>query len=79
MPKFSMKEKRSHYNAVAKGEKKVKADSKFSKKEQIAYARGQADARNEEARVYAFNHSTNEQRKAYAEQRKKSRQDFLNR
>ena len=45
MPFFSQKEKRKHYNAVAKGEKPVKSNSKFNKKEQIAYAKGQRDAR----------------------------------
>ncbi len=72
--KFNQKEKRKHYTAVANGTKSTKKDSKFSKKEQLAYARGQRDARNESARICAYNHSTPEQREKYAAEQKAARE-----
>lgn len=68
--KFGQKEKRQHYTDVAKGTKPVKKDSKFSKKEQLAYARGQRDARNESARICAYKNATPEQREDYKQKRK---------
>ena len=70
---FSFKEKLSHYKAVAKGDKKTKTGSKFSKKEQQAYARGQVDARNEQRRVTAFKNATSEQRQAYKQSQREKR------
>jgi len=52
--KFSQREKRKHYSDVAKGKKPTKKDSKFSKQEQIAYAKGQANARNESAGLFKW-------------------------
>ena len=46
--------KLEHYSAIASGKKAPKKESKFSKAEQIAYARGQRDARNEANRIYAY-------------------------
>jgi hypothetical protein len=66
---FSQKEKRAHYNAVAKGEKPVKAPSKFPPQSQKDYARGQADARNEAAAIYMGRNSTPEQTAAYRERK----------
>ena len=77
MPFFSQKEKRKHYNAVAKGEKPVKSNSKFNKEEQIAYAKGQCDARNESARITAYKHSTDEQRSAYKKKQAERRKQYL--
>ncbi len=54
MPIYTPKERRAHYNAVAYGNAAVKADSKYSESEQRAYAKGQADARNEQAKVYVL-------------------------
>lgn len=71
--KRSQKEKRIHYTQVAKGEKPVKKGSKFTKKEQIAYAAGQRDARNESRRICAYKNATLEQRAAYKEKRKAAR------
>ncbi len=51
MPIYTPKERRAHYNAVAYGNAAVKADSKYSESEQRAYAKGQADARNEQAKA----------------------------
>ncbi len=49
MPVFTPKERRAHYNNVGYKNAPVKANSQFSESEQRAYARGQADARNEQA------------------------------
>jgi len=67
---FTRKEKRQHYTAVAKGEKPVKEKSKFSKKEQQAYARGQRDALNENARITAWHKSTPVEREEYKAKQK---------
>lgn len=69
-PKRTQKEKRIHYSQVAKGEKPVKANSKFSEAEQRAYARGQRDARNESARICKYKNSTPIEREAYKQKRK---------
>lgn len=74
MALFGQKEKRQHYTDVAKGTKPVKKNSKFSKKEQLAYARGQRDARNESARICAYKNSTPEQREEYAAKQKAARE-----
>ena len=73
---FSAKEKRDHYNKVAKGEKPVKENSKFSKAEQIAYARGQRDARNESLRMYAYKNATQEERDEYAYKQQIKRETY---
>ena len=74
---FTSKEKLKHYDKVAKGEKKVKSNSKFSKDEQIAYAKGQRDARLESQRIFAIKNATPEQREAFkkkqAEKKKKNK------
>lgn len=49
--RFSLKDKYKHYKAIAKGEGEVKKDSKYSEKEQRAYARGQVVAREELYRI----------------------------
>ena len=67
---FSFKSKLDHYSSVAKGQKEIKANSKYSEAEQRSYARGQMDARNESKRLFAFSKATPEQRAAYKEQRK---------
>jgi len=74
---WGRKEKRQHYSDVASGKAPVKKDSKFSAAEQKAYARGQRDARNEEARAFAAKNATPLQRAEYAEKRAKSRLDYL--
>lgn len=48
---FSQRAKYAHYKAIAKGASGVKKDSKYSEKEQRAYARGQVAAREECYRV----------------------------
>lgn len=75
--RFSFKQKLAHYLAVAKGEKEVKADSKFSKEEQLGYAKGQADARNEQRRIWAYKNATDEQRTAYLEKKAKAKEEYL--
>lgn len=70
---FSFKQKLAHYSSVASGKTPTKKDSKFTQKEQRAYARGQRDARNEQRRAFAFKNATPEQRKAYKEQRRAQR------
>ena len=77
---FSLQEKREHYTAVASGKKPVKKDSGFTRKEQISYAKGQRDARNEELRVYAYKQATpaarakfEKQKRARAEKYKQTR------
>lgn len=77
MANFSMSQKREHYASVAKGETPVKKDSKFSKKEQIAYAKGQRDARNESVRMYKYKNSTPEERAAYKQKRRADRLAYL--
>ena len=52
MPVFTPKERRAHYNNVGYHDAPVKANSKFSEAEQRSYARGQADARNEQVTSY---------------------------
>lgn len=76
MAKFSMKQKKEHYTAVANGSKSVKNGSKFSEAEQIAYARGQRDARNESVRVFKYKNSTPEERAEYARVRKERRKAY---
>lgn len=60
--KFSRKEERAHYKAVAKGQKSVKADAKHSEKEQRAYARGRSDEADKNAAAYISKHGTPEQK-----------------
>ncbi len=67
--RFSLKEKLSHYTAVAKGEKPTKTDSKYSDAEQKAYARGQRDARNESRRVWKSKNSTDLEKQAYKDKK----------
>ncbi len=74
---FTQKDKLQHYSDVANGKAEVKANSKFSKKEQQAYARGQRDARNENRRIYAIKNSTPLQRAEYSEKRAKERVKYL--
>ncbi|MDE7107980.1 MAG: hypothetical protein K2O39_06615 [Clostridiales bacterium] len=85
MARFSLKDKRKHYTDVANGTTPTKADSKFSEAEQRAYARGQRDARNENARIFASKNATPEQKEswrlkkarervAYLEQKEKNKQ-----
>ena len=62
---FTQKEKREHYNAVARKEKPVKDPSRFSPQTQLDYARGQAHARNEAAAIFKHNNSTPEEREGY--------------
>lgn len=73
---FKMKEKLKHYTAVASGEKATKKDSKFSKKEQQAYARGQRDARNEANAVYASQHATPAQKEAFKKKQAKRKAKY---
>lgn len=68
---FTMKEKQKHYTAVANGSKSVKKNSKFTKKEQQAYARGQRDARNEQLCAFAYKNATPAERKKFKEKRAK--------
>ncbi len=65
----TLKEKRIHYTQVAAGKKPVKKNSKFTEKEQVAYAKGQRDALNEAARITAFKHATPMERENYRQQR----------
>lgn len=71
--KRTQKEKRIHYSQVAKGEKPVKSNSKFSEAEQRAYARGQRDARNESARICKYKNSSPAEREAYKQKLKAER------
>ena len=73
---FSPKQKHEHYTQVANGTKKVKDTSKYSEAEQIAYARGQRDARNEQQRIYAYKNSTELERLAYKNKRKEERRQY---
>lgn len=77
MPLFSSKEKRQHYTDIANGTKPVKSDSKFSEAEQRAYARGQRDARNENARIFASKNSTPEQKESYRLKKARQRLEYL--
>ena len=70
---FSQKQKHEHYTQIANGTKKVKDTSKYSEAEQIAYARGQRDARNEQRRIYAYNNATPLEREAYKNKRKEEK------
>ena len=60
---FSCNEKLKHYSEIAKGEKAVKSDSKFTEAEQRAYARGQRDARNESRRLWKIRNAKNNENK----------------
>lgn len=53
---FTPNEKLKHYSCVASGKIPTKKDSKFTKKEQISYAKGQRDSRNESRVLYAKSH-----------------------
>jgi len=74
---FTQKQKREHYNAVAKGDKPVKDPSKYPAQTQKDYARGQAHARNEASALYKYHNSTEEQRNAYKERQAIRRQSTL--
>jgi len=74
---FTQKEKRQHYNDVAKKKKPVKNPSKFEPQRQIDYARGQADSRNEAAAIYKYHNSTPEQREGYKQRQTIARQAAL--
>ena len=85
MARFLLKDKRKHYTDVANGAAPVKQNSKFTEAEQRAYARGQRDARNENARIFASKNATPEQKEswrlkkarerlAYLEQKEKNKQ-----
>lgn len=52
MPIFTPKERKAHYSGVANGTVPTKPDSKYSADEQIIYAKGQRDARNDSAMGY---------------------------
>ncbi len=68
---FTQKEKLEHYKELANGGGKIKVDSKFSESEQRAYARGQADARIEQKRIFARKNSSPEKQLEYAEKQAK--------
>lgn len=74
---FKIKQKEEHYKKVAKKEIPVKKTSKFAEEEQIAYARGQVDARMEQKRIYAYKNATPEQRKAYRDEQLIKRAEWL--
>lgn len=76
--RFGLKDKLKHYTAVAKGEKAVKADSKYSEAEQRAYARGQRDARNESQRVWKSKNSTDKEKQAYKDKKAAERAERKN-
>ena len=76
---FTQKEKRAHYTAVARGDKPVKANSKYSEHDQIIYASGQRDARNEAARITAYKNATEAERAAYAEKHRAEQAAYRNR
>lgn len=69
-------EMRAHYNAVARGEKEVKADSKYTEAEQRAFARGAASILNADARMYAYSKATPEERIAYRRQRNEKKKAY---
>ena len=77
MARFSQKEKRKHYTDVANGTVPVKANSKFTAAEQQAYARGQRDARNESAAIYAAKNSTPEERESHRLRKARERVAYL--
>ena len=45
--RFTQKERLAHYEGIANGTKPTDTNSKYTKKEQIAYARAQVQARKE--------------------------------
>ena len=51
---LTQNEKLAHYRGIANGSKPVNSDSKYSAIEQMAYARGQRDARNEARKLWAL-------------------------
>lgn len=77
MALFSQKDKRKHYTDVANGTVPVKANSKYSAAEQQAYARGQRDARNENARIFASKNATPEQKESWRLKRAKEKVAYL--
>lgn len=74
--RFTQKAKEDHYTKVAKGVKATKKGSKFTKKEQMAYARGQMDARNEAKRNWAYKNATPQERKAYRDKKRAEREAY---
>lgn len=52
MAQFTPKERRAHYSGVANGTVPTKPDSQFTAEEQISYAKGQRDARNDSVMGY---------------------------
>ena len=74
---FTQKEKRQHYNDVAKGKKPVKNPSKFEPQRQVDYARGQADSRNEAAAIFKYKNSTEEEREGYKQRQTIRRESQL--
>lgn len=77
MALFSQKDKRKHYSDVANGTVLTKPDSKFTEAEQRAYARGQRDARNENARIFASKNSTPEQKESWRLKRAEAKVAYL--
>lgn len=74
---FSQKDKRKHYTDVANGTAPTKPDSKFTEAEQRAYARGQRDARNENARIFASKNATPEQKESWRLKRAREKVAYL--
>lgn len=76
MPIFTPKERRAHYNQVGYSNAPVKANSQFAESEQRAYARGQADARNEQAVAYLLGKNsplTEKEKQQFKAERKEMR------
>lgn len=74
--RFTQKQKRNHYRGVAKGVIPVKQKSKYSAVEQIAYARGQADARNESVRICAYKNASPMERESYKTKKMTERKKY---
>ena len=67
---FTQQEKRNHYRGVSKGEIPPKDPSKFGPQNQIDYAKGQVDARDEAAQIWGRqNFPDKAARQAYAEEK----------
>lgn len=62
---YTQAEKEQHYKDIASGKIQPNANSNRSAAEQIAYAKAQVDRRNEERRIYAYNHSTPQEREKF--------------
>ncbi len=74
MPIFTRREQREHYRGIVNGTVPTKKDSKYSKAEQVAYARGKLEEMDKQAASWVRKNGTPEQKAGLEEKNKKFRE-----